>query len=101
MLKEIEFPKGSLVTITRIEVSPDLETARTYISVIPEIFAERVFQILDKTLGFIQRKLYKRVRIRKNPKIIIEREGATKEADNIESILEKIRRDENSGQVAK
>ncbi|PIP22394.1 MAG: hypothetical protein COX38_00830, partial [Candidatus Nealsonbacteria bacterium CG23_combo_of_CG06-09_8_20_14_all_39_25] len=46
VLKEIEFPKGVLVTVTRVEASLDLNQAKVFISSLPESHTERVLSIL-------------------------------------------------------
>jgi len=36
ILKEVEFPPKILVTVTRVDTSPDLKTSQTFISAFPE-----------------------------------------------------------------
>ena len=70
LLREVEFPESVLATITRVEVSDDLFNVNVYISVIPDNKRERVFEILNKLVYFIQQKLNKRLRVRPIPKIL-------------------------------
>ncbi len=88
LLRDVEFPDGVLTTITRVEVSDDLFNASVYISVLPDDKRERVFEILNKLVYFIQQKLNKRLRMRPIPKIFFKKERQTAEAARVEELLE-------------
>jgi len=90
LLKQIDFPEGTLVTITRVETSSNLIQTRIYISVIPEEKREEVIQVLKKKIFDIQKVLNKRLKMRPIPKIIFVEERKTKEAGKIEEILKEI-----------
>jgi len=90
LLKEVDFPEGVLVTITRVETSANLFQAKVYISVMPEEKLSKVLQILDKLIYFLQQRLNKRLKMRPIPRIIFMEEKATKEAGRVEEILEEI-----------
>ena len=90
LLKEVDFPEGVLVTITRVETSANLFQAKVYISVMPEEKLSKVLQILDKLIYFLQQRLNKRLKMRPIPRIIFMEEKATKEAGRLEEILEEI-----------
>ncbi|MBU3895964.1 30S ribosome-binding factor RbfA [Patescibacteria group bacterium] len=94
LLKDVEFPQGSLVTITRVETSIDLINARVYISVLPQEGAKRVLEILGKLVFFLQKRINKRLKMRPIPKIRFIEEKETGKAARIESILEDIRNQE-------
>jgi len=89
LLREVEFPDGVLTTITRVETSEDLFNASVYISVMPDDKKERVFEILNKLVYFIQQKLNKRLRMRPIPKIFFKKERHTAEAARVEELLKK------------
>jgi len=91
ILKEIEFPQGSLVTLTRVETSIDLANARIYIAVLPQDNLKRVLEILGKMVFVLQKSLNKKLRMRPIPKIRFVEEKRTGEAANIESILAQIK----------
>jgi len=94
-LKDIEFPQGLLVTITRVETSDDLYHARIYISVLPENGEERVLRILDKLIYPIQQKINHRLRMRPIPQIRFVKETETFEAGKIEGLLYDIKKNEH------
>ena len=94
ILREIDFPKKVLTTITRVEASPNLIQAKVYISALPEDQLTNVFRILRQRIYSIQQLLNKRLKMRPMPKIEIMEEKETKQAARIEEILEKIKKSE-------
>jgi ribosome-binding factor A len=92
LLKEEDFPKGVLVTITRVETLPNLSEAKVWISVFPEKEAERIFGNLNKRVYFFQQKINKIFRMRIVPKIRFLIETKTREAARVEELLEKLNR---------
>jgi len=91
LLREVEFPSRVLVTITRVEASPNLGEAKIYVSVMPEHLISRVFQILNRQIYEIQQALNKRLKMRPVPRIKFIQELKAKEAGRIEELLEKIK----------
>ena len=96
LLKEIDFPRSVLVTITRVETAVDLNRVKVYVSVIPESQAAGVFEILNKIIYGLQQKLNKRLKMRPLPRIEFKKEEKTKEAARVEELLEEIKENENS-----
>jgi len=92
LLRENDFPGNVLVTVTRVETSPNLIQARVYLSVIPESYLSSVLETLKGSIYRFQQKLNKRLSMRPTPKIIFVEEKLTKEAGRVEEILEKIKK---------
>ena len=90
ILREVDFPEGILVTLTRIETAPNLIQAKAYISVMPEDKVRDVLEILEKLVYRLQQKLNKRLKMRPIPRIQFVEEKAIREAGRIEELLEKI-----------
>lgn len=91
ILKEIEFPQGVLITVTRVETASDLKESNVWISAIPEEKLKRTLEILNKNIYFLQQKLNKRLKMRPLPRIKFLEEQKTSEAGRIEELLEKIK----------
>lgn len=66
--RELEFPEGNLITVTRAEISSDGRYAAVFLSVLGQN-QEKILEILQKNIYNIQQKLNKRLRIRPVPKI--------------------------------
>jgi len=91
ILREIEFPSGIIVTITRIETSSDLTSARVFIGTFPEKFALDSLNVLNDQIYFIQQKLNKKLNMRPVPKLIFRQEKETIKAGKVEELLEKVK----------
>lgn len=92
LLREIDFPKNTLATVTRVETSVDLEEAKIYVSVIPEGQISRVLHILNTRVYNLQQKLNKRLQMRPTPRIRFCQEKETIQAGRIEEILEGLKK---------
>lgn len=90
LLKDIEFPLETLVTITRVESTPDLQESRVFVSVLPSEKIIQVLKILNSQIYDIQQIINKRLKMRPIPKIRFLEERKTKEADRIEKVLKEI-----------
>lgn len=91
MLREVDFPEGFLVTLTRVEISSNLIEAKIYISALPENQIKSVLEILNRQVYFLQQKLNNRLKMRPIPKIRFVEERTTREAGRVEELLEEIR----------
>ena len=91
ILKEVEFPKTILVTLTDVEVSKDLREGKVFVSVIPEEKTKDIFKVLNKGIYQLQQLLNSRLRMRPVPKIRFLEERGLKEAEKVDKILDKIK----------
>jgi len=92
ILREIEFPANTLVTITRVETNANLAETRVYISCLPETQISKALQILKMNIYHIQQLLNQGLSIRIVPRIRFVEEIKTKEAGRIEEILVEIKK---------
>ncbi|MCD6549950.1 30S ribosome-binding factor RbfA [bacterium] len=92
IFRDISLPKEALATITRINTSSNLIQAKVYISILPQEKSKEVLSILNKKIFDIQQELNSRLRMRPVPKIIFIEEKETKKAQEIEKLLEEIKK---------
>ena len=92
LLREIKDPRIGFVTITDVEVSNDLRSARVFFSIVGsnEEVAETT-KGLDSASGFIKKKLGKRLRMRRIPNIVFKFDGSSAYGSHINSILKDLR----------
>lgn len=96
ILREFDFPKNILVTVTRVDVSRNLIHAKIYISVMPENETQQISEVLNQKIYDVQQRLNRRLKMRPIPKInfVVERETA--QAGKIEELLEEIKTKKNA-----
>ena len=94
LLREFDFAKDILVTVTRVETSPDLKAGRIFISIIPEENRDKIMRFLNRNIYKIQQKLNKKLKMKSVPKIKFMEEKKTAAAARIEEILERLKKEE-------
>ncbi len=88
LVRKIKDPRLELVTITGVEVSPDLKLARVYFSRFgdPEE-VRRGLEGLQSATGFIKRELGQRLKLRRVPDLEFAHDTSFEYGDRIESLL--------------
>ena len=94
LLREANFPKNILVTITKVITSPNLIESRVFISVVPERNITKALAILNRQIYDLQQKINRRLRMRPVPRIKFLEDKETAEAGRIEEILEELKKEE-------
>lgn len=66
---ELEFPVGTLLTISRVEVSSSLEHADVFVTVLPDEQTEKILELLQKNIYRLQKILDKKLFLKFVPKV--------------------------------
>src|SRR3989344_2519124 len=93
LLTEVDFPPDCLVTIVKVETSPDLRHAKIFISVLPNDQEKKVLVILKHHVGLLQFELNKKLAFRPLPRIRFLIDETEKKAADIEALLDKIKKE--------
>ena len=93
ILREVEFPKDVLVTITRVETATDLNRTRVFVSCLPTSRTAQILLILHHQIHILQHTLNRRLRMKFIPRIEFIKEEKTREAGEIEELLEGLKRE--------
>ena len=94
VLREAEVPEGAVVTVTRVDCSPNLQQAKVYVSVVPDKYAKDVIKGLQRNIYDIQQTLNERLSMRPVPRVQWVIEEATAQAARIEDLLDQIKKAE-------
>lgn len=88
LLREVELPDGTLATVTRVKVDPELKEAKVYISVLP--FARRfvVFNRLKKVRRNLQKQINSKLYMYSVPKIEFLMDDTEEKASIIDKLLD-------------
>jgi ribosome-binding factor A len=97
--RELKDPRIGFATVTRVELSPDLNHARVLVSVLgsPE---EQVGTIegLSSAAGFIRHEIGHRLTLRRVPELTFVLDQGAEEGEKIEVLLRKIHNDSASSE---
>ena len=94
LLKEEGFDRNILVTVTQVDISPELSGAKVFISVMPKEKRQEILDFLKKDIYHIQQELNKRLYLKKIPKIVFQRERRVEQAARIEELISKIHKND-------
>ena len=91
IIHELVDPRMGFVTVTGVEVSPDLRTAKVFVSVIgSEGEIRRTFAGLEHAAGFVQRRVSEQVELRTAPRLRFVLDDSVKRSVRISEILRQV-----------
>jgi phosphoesterase RecJ-like protein len=86
--KDIKDPRVGFVTVTEVEVSPDLQLARVGVSILGDSEeVDKTLEGLEKAKGFLRRELGSRVRLRYTPELKIYHDRSAEVSERVQGIL--------------
>ncbi|MFC1699131.1 30S ribosome-binding factor RbfA [Candidatus Omnitrophota bacterium] len=90
--EELNDPRIGFVTLTKVELTPDLRQAKVYFSHLGSEKELKDTQVgLKRSAGFIRRLIGQRIRIRYTPEIIFKLDQNIEHGIQISEILDKIK----------
>src|ERR1700757_5497331 len=90
--RELKDPRLGFVTVTEVDVTPDLKHAKVYVSVLgPEERWVSSFQALDSARGFVWNWLRRHLDLRATPDIVWKPDRSMEHAAHIQSLLAGLR----------
>ncbi len=91
LFREVKDPRLSFITITSVDLGKDMRNARIYYTSLKEAEElEEIKESLKKAVGFVQRKLGKRVHLRYLPQLSFVYDPSLKYGSHMDSLLGKI-----------
>jgi ribosome-binding factor A len=86
---ELKDPRIGFVTVTEVDTSPDLRSARVYVSVLgDEDERERSLEGLRSSHGVLQGKIASAMRIKRTPTLTFEYDESVDRGDRISRLLD-------------
>lgn len=91
ILRDVADPRLQGITITDVELDPELLFAKVYVNALGEEDRQVEVMIgLERAKGFLRREVAKRVRLRKAPELIFKWDESLQRGERIESLLASI-----------
>ena len=89
-----------MVTVTGVEVTRDLRTAKVFVSILGEGNRDKIFEGLDSLAGHLRARLGKSLGLRSAPEILFRHDESVARAARIDALLAQIKegRPESDGE---
>ena len=92
-LEEFQGATG-LITVTRVEMSADLQTAHVTLSVFGTDQEQAFWDRLEKSKGYLRKSVASRVKLKYNPTLIFHRDPSPEFESRIDGLIERLKDDE-------
>ena len=91
ILADLKDPRIENVTVTHVEVSPDMRQAKVHVSIMGEERTQNLcLHGLQSAAGYLQQKIAKRIDTRYTPRIMFELDMGVKKSIAIAKLLEDV-----------
>ena len=91
ILHRVKDPRLGFVTVTHVDVTPDLRSACVFYSVLGDAKAQKDSQIaLEKAAGFLQKEIGTSLQFRYTPKLIFKRDDSYAKTFEVDQVLRKL-----------
>ncbi len=89
--EKIKDPRVGFVTVTRVEVSPDLKQAKVWLSVLgTDEEVDDCMRAMERAKGFMRRELGRRVRMRYTPELRLRLDRGAEVSERVQGILNRL-----------
>jgi ribosome-binding factor A len=87
-----EFQGASdLITVTRVEMSPDLQTAHIFLSLFGSTQEEAFWERLERSKGYLRKAVASRVKLKYNPALVFLRDPSPEYESRIDGLIERLK----------
>ena len=83
--------RGVLVSVTKVETSPDMKYAKVFLSIFPDKNKEEIFNIIKNAIPFLRRELAHNVKLRVIPELHLHLDDSMEYSQKIDNLLSKIK----------
>ena len=101
LIRQLKDPRvQTMISITRVDTTPDLRYARVYISVLDEARSKDAMRGLRSASGWLRRELGARLQLRYTPELVLEEDDSLKYGAHMYDLLSKlnISKDDEDGE---
>jgi ribosome-binding factor A len=93
--RDLHDPGLGFITITRVQVSPDLQHARVYYTSLGDPAARKdTGRALERAASFMRRQLGQRLRLRRAPELDFRFDESIEQQDRVEQLLQDLKKDQ-------
>jgi ribosome-binding factor A len=92
LLRDFQEPGAGFVSVTAVEVTPDLLQARVHLSIFGTDDPEALLERIEASKGALRRALASRVKLKYNPALFFLLDRGQEHAERIDELLERTKK---------
>ncbi len=92
IMYKLKDPRIGFVTVTGVDLSPDLKIAKVYVSILKEEEREQTLEVLNSSKHFIRSALTKRLKMKFIPSIEFRQDTSIEYGFKIDKLLKDIKK---------
>jgi ribosome-binding factor A len=89
LIESIQDSASALITITRVEMSKDLQTAHVHLSFFGRSNKENILELINQKKGYLRKMIASKTKLKYNPKLIFAIDPGFDHAKRINELLKK------------
>ncbi|OGD17913.1 MAG: ribosome-binding factor A [Candidatus Aminicenantes bacterium RBG_16_63_16] len=91
LVREFQGGGSGLITVTRVEMTADLQTARVYLSFFGGVPEQEVFELIEQRTGYLRKCIASEVKLKYNPHLIFVRDPAPEYERRLDRLMEHLK----------
>jgi len=88
---EVRDPRVGMITITSVDVSPDLSHAKLFFTMLEKDRLEDTLHGLKRSAGFLRSQLAKRIKMYTTPELRFEYDESVERGDRLSRLIDSVR----------
>ncbi len=91
-IEDVQGKSSGFITVTRVDLTKDLMTARVFLSVFGAPDREAILALLEKRKGHIRKILASRIKLKYNPELFFSLDPVPEYEERLDQLIEKVRK---------
>jgi ribosome-binding factor A len=91
LIREFQGTGSGLITVTRVEITSDLQTAHVYVSFIGAIDPKEALALLQKRKGYLRKVIASEVKLKYNPTLIFSLDPTPEYESRIDQLIKRLK----------
>jgi ribosome-binding factor A len=91
LVRDFQDASTGLITVTRVEMTADLLTARVYLSFYGDVREEAVLDLIESRKGHLRKSIASEVKLKYNPDLIFSRDPAPDYERRLDELMERLK----------
>jgi ribosome-binding factor A len=91
LCRELRDPRVGMVTITSVDVSPDMSHAKVFFTILDKENLRETTETLQRAAGFLRSRLAKRVTLYSMPELRFQYDESIARADRLSQLIDSVR----------